>query len=174
MKIILPIILILSFFIGIKACKENYKDLSPKEKHKYRNKLVDKEAIKNFYFEKPDIIIAADDLFYYNIKHPDIVLKQAIWETGWFKSKACTQKNNIFGFTHDGKNYLTFDSIQDCIIYYKNWQDRNYKGGDYYNFLEKIGYSGDSLYKSHLESIKIDDYKQRIQGLSCDTLQSIK
>lgn len=114
-----------------------------------------------------------DDLIYYEVKHPEIVLKQAVWETGWFKSTSCKVDNNLFGFTHDGKNYLKFNTWEESIQYYKKWQDRNYKGGDYYNFLTNLPYAGDSLYTTHLKSIRID-HKRDIQRLSSDTLQSVK
>lgn len=105
---------------------------------------------------KPNIEAVRDDLIYYKIKYPDIVLQQAIWETGWFKSKACRVNNNLFGFTYDGKNYLKFNTWQESVRYYKQWQDKKYKGGDYYQFLIDLPYSGDSLYKSHLESINVN------------------
>lgn len=119
---------------------------------------------------KPDIQSVYDDLVYYNVSYPEIALKQSIWETGWYKSKACIKNNNLFGFTHDGVNYLKFKSWEESIIYYKNWQNRNYKGGDYYNFLNVLPYSGDSLYTVHLKSIKVHVKKRRIPRIFRDTL----
>ena len=47
-------------------------------------------GIKN-YAQKPANLILADSVFEYicfkEIKHPNIVMRQAILETGWFKSK---------------------------------------------------------------------------------------
>jgi flagellum-specific peptidoglycan hydrolase FlgJ len=87
------------------------------------------------------------------IKHPDIVLRQAILETGWFDSYNCTERNNIFGFRTS--EYLVFDSWQDCVRYYKDWQDRKYKGGCYYQFLKDVGYASDLEYIEKLKHIKI-------------------
>jgi flagellum-specific peptidoglycan hydrolase FlgJ len=87
------------------------------------------------------------------IKHPDIVLRQAILETGHFKSYNCTERNNIFGFRTS--EYLVFDSWIDCVKYYKDWQDRKYKGGDYYQFLKDVGYASDTEYENKLKHIKI-------------------
>jgi flagellum-specific peptidoglycan hydrolase FlgJ len=87
------------------------------------------------------------------IKYPDIVLRQAILETGHFKSYNCTERNNIFGFRTS--EYLVFDSWQDCVKYYKDWQDRKYKGGDYYLFLKDVGYASDPEYIEKLKHIKI-------------------
>lgn len=33
-----------------------------------------------------------------DIKHPEIVLRQAILETGWFQSKHLMKRNNLFAF----------------------------------------------------------------------------
>ena len=87
------------------------------------------------------------------IKHPRIVLRQAILETGWLKSYNCTERNNIFGFRTS--EYLVFDSWQDCVRYYKDWQDRKYKGGCYYDFLVSVGYASDKSYCDKLKQIKL-------------------
>ena len=34
------------------------------------------------------------------IKHPKIVLAQAILETGWFRSPLCRNRHNLFGLTN--------------------------------------------------------------------------
>lgn len=110
-----------------------------------------------------------DDLIYYNVREPEIVLRQAVWETGWFKSTVCKKYKNLFGFrTTNG--YLRFNTWQNSVIYYKKWQTKHYKEGDYYQFLIDIGYAEDSLYTDHLKSLKID-YTRKLQGISSDTLQ---
>lgn len=90
------------------------------------------------------------------IKHPEIVMKQAIWETGWFKSKHLMRKNNLFGFR--GKSYLTFKSWRESVEYYKKWQDKRYdqtKYKDYYEFLTKIRY-GHSGYSKTLRTFQYE------------------
>jgi len=87
------------------------------------------------------------------IKHPKIVLRQAILETGWFKSYNCKKRNNIFGW-YNG-DYLEFNTWEDCVKYYKRWQDRKYKGGDYFEFLTRIGYASDEDYIWKLKHIKL-------------------
>lgn len=74
-----------------------------------------------------------------DIKYPEIVTAQAIWETGWMKCKDCSlDKNNIFGFFYKG-DYIQFKDWKDCIEYYKRWQDKFYDGKrDYYEFLTCI------------------------------------
>lgn len=98
-----------------------------------------------------------------NIKHPDVVLRQSIMESGWFKCTSCSMRyNNPFGFRHpswiDNDNplgYLKFDLWQDAVKYYKKWQKKRYKGGDYYEFLVDIGYAEDPKYIDKLKSLNI-------------------
>ncbi len=98
------------------------------------------------------------------ILYPDIVLRQAIWETGWFKSKHSIQKNNLFGFRYS-KKYMSFDSWKACIDYYKSWQLRKYTNPDedYYKFLIRIKYATSQKYISSLKSLKIE-----IPEVNCD------
>lgn len=104
----------------------------------------------------------------FEIKFPEIVLRQAVWETRWFDCTKCSLRyNNIFGFRSSKKaeagnpmGYFKFDNWQTCIEYYKTWQDRNYKGEtNYYQFLKDIGFAEDPDYEKNLKSlnIKIDE-----------------
>jgi hypothetical protein len=98
------------------------------------------------------------------ILYPDIVLRQAIWETGWFKSKHTLQKNNLFGFRYS-KKYMSFDNWMACVDYYKSWQLRKYTNPDedYYKFLIRIKYATSQKYISSLKSLKIE-----IPEVNCD------
>lgn len=91
------------------------------------------------------------------IKHPDIVFRQAIWETGWLKSYACIHRHNIFGF-FNGKKYYT--DWQACLAYYKSWQEKYYKNTDedYYHFLRRIKYASAEHYTQSLKSLKVPVY----------------
>lgn len=89
------------------------------------------------------------------ILYPKVVLKQAICETGHFESDICLNNKNLFGFCTN-KGYLMFETYEDCIKYYKDWQMRHYKGGDYYSFLKDYGYAEDTNYVSVLKQIRID------------------
>lgn len=99
-----------------------------------------------------------DSVFNYicksGIKHPEIVIKQAVLETGWFKSPFLMSRNNIFAFRT--KKYLRFDNWKACVDYYKNWQDRKYKDTteNYYAFLVRIKYATPE-YPKHLKKIKL-------------------
>ena len=90
----------------------------------------------------------------HKIQYPYIVLKQAILETGWFKSNVLKTHNNLFGF-RTSKGYIKFKTVDESIIYYKNWQAKRYKGGDYYEFLVNIKYAEDTMYIYKLKNIGI-------------------
>lgn len=103
-------------------------------------------TVENLYLE----------LIKQDVKHPEIVLRQSILETGWFTCESCSlQKNNIFGFYYK-KKYIEFDSWQESVAYYKRWQTRHYKGGDYYAFLKRVGFATLPQYVSRLKSINVD------------------
>tara|TARA_R110002020_G_scaffold148779_1_gene324811 strand:+ start:4825 stop:5223 length:399 start_codon:yes stop_codon:yes gene_type:complete len=87
------------------------------------------------------------------ILFPEIVLAQSILETGWYKCKNCSlRKNNIFGFWYKGA-YIEYSSWQESVSYYARWQSRHYDGGDYYEFLKKVGYAEDPEYCNKLKII---------------------
>lgn len=91
------------------------------------------------------------------IEHPKIVLRQVVLETGHFKSNACINKHNLFGFMdrHGVRNYKT---VKESIDTYRFWQHMNYdskKYPNYYDFLENSGYCEDSAYVDTLKKIKI-------------------
>jgi|GEM_PF-1261006 len=91
------------------------------------------------------------------IKSPEIVLRQAIYESGHFKSNIFKKKNNLFGFRH--RHYVHYKSWKECIDYYKVWQDRYYTNDsiDYYVFLQNKNFTGRKKvrYAHQLKKIKI-------------------
>lgn len=89
------------------------------------------------------------------IKHPRLVMKQAILETGWFKSPYLMKRNNLFAFRHK-KEYMRFGTWQQSVDYYKNWQDRHYVdyGENYLSFLTRIKYAQSPKYIQTLKQIK--------------------
>jgi uncharacterized FlgJ-related protein len=94
-----------------------------------------------------------------NIKHPDIVMAQALLETGRFKSTVFNRNHNLFGMkqprlrttTSKGRkgHYAEYDNWQSSVIDYKLWQDRMIHKGltrkAYFNYLRKH-YAEDSMY----------------------------
>lgn len=76
------------------------------------------------------------------IQHPDIVLAQAILETGWFTSSVCRNKNNLFGLTNPRTGqYYEFNHWTESVEAYYTKVQYRYKGGNYLRWLNKIGYA---------------------------------
>ena len=87
-----------------------------------------------------------------NIPHANIVLAQSLLETGSYKSTLCKTHNNIFGI-RKGNSYKQYKNYRECIADYKKRISSKYKGGDYYVFLERLGYAEDPLYTQKLKGI---------------------
>ena len=81
------------------------------------------------------------------IRHPKIVLAQAILETGWFRSPICRNRHNLFGLTNPktGK-YYEFNHWTESVRAYYTKVQYKYKGGNYLLWLHKIGYAEDPRY----------------------------
>ena len=92
---------------------------------------------------KPKLQTMYDAIKEAGIRHPEFVMAQCIQETGWLNCKRCCLRyNNLFGFYIKGNKCKKFESEQDCIEYYKEWQDKRYSKwrkknpkADYYHFL---------------------------------------
>ena len=81
------------------------------------------------------------------IRHPKIVLAQAILETGWFRSSLCRNRHNLFGLTNPktGK-YYEFNHWTESVRAYYTKVQYKYKGGNYLLWLHRIGYAEDPRY----------------------------
>ena len=86
------------------------------------------------------------------IKEKIIVYNQCRLETGNFGSYYFDKHNNLWGFRNKN-GYMKFNSWRHCCKFMKNWQDKYYKGGDYYDFLVKIGYAEDPAYIRKLKKM---------------------
>jgi len=96
----------------------------------------------------------ANEIREQGILHEKIVLAQAVHETGWFKCTKCSlDRNNLFGWRLNHK-YMEFDTWQESVAYYARWQQRKYKGGNYYKFLEDSGFATDPKYVEKLKKYK--------------------
>lgn len=88
------------------------------------------------------------------IRHPKIVLAQAILETGWFRSSVCRNKNNLFGLTNPRtKKYYEFRHWTESVRAYYTTVQYRYKGGNYLLWLDEIDYAEDPNYVSSVISI---------------------
>lgn len=144
LKVILIVLSFLMLCGGLSAQPPKKKTVAKKSHSAfYKTPQLDKAQVKQYM----------DSI---GIKNSDIVLRQALYETGYFKHKAGMQKNNLFGFRHS-KTYMRFSSWRACVDYYKKWQDKNYQDAteDYYKFLERIKYARSPVYIAHLKNVKV-------------------
>jgi flagellum-specific peptidoglycan hydrolase FlgJ len=54
-----------------------------------------------------------------------------------------------------GDKYHKYNHWTESVEAYKRFQDKKYKGGDYYTFLKKVGYAEDPHYVWKLKHIKL-------------------
>lgn len=98
------------------------------------------------------------ELLRHGVQEPEIVLRQAIAETQWLQCKSCSMKfNNLFGFLTK-RGYMKFRHWTASVQYYKEWQSKLYKGGDYYKFLKRVGYATSPNYIRLLKQIDVPDF----------------
>lgn len=110
------------------------------------------------------------EILFQGIKHPEVVMRQVIWETQWLKCRNCSLKlNNLFGFT-TRRGLMKFDNWVACIAYYKNWQDKlmDEEVTDYYAFLKKARFATAPNYNRRLKSLDIDHITGKFQITSRD------
>ena len=92
-------------------------------------------------------------------EHAEIAVKQAAFESGWFKSKAFEQYNNPFGLMWKGE-IQCFDDVQEaCYQYYKQiyCQYDPCTTPDYWKFIEKLPYCpGCNQYVEKVKSIQLN------------------
>ena len=101
-------------------------------------------------------------------KHKDIVVAQAILETGWFKSQNCINNNNIFGMKQVYTRSTTADTVLNGYSHYKNWRQSviDYyilqstreniiptNREQYYHYLDKVYSEVGSSYSNQLKDI---------------------
>ena len=104
------------------------------------------------------------------IRHPDFVMAQCMQVTGNLNcKKCCLRYHNLFGFYIKGNKCKKFNSDEECIAYYKTWQDKRYDKwrkkypkGDYYHFLKHVKYATGDKYNNELKP-KVAWVKKNLQ-----------
>lgn len=86
------------------------------------------------------------------VKHPKIVLAQAKLETGNFSSDVCNRHHNLFGLKHSN-GYYRFKRWQESVTAYRDKVQYRYKGGDYFAFLDRIGYADEPKYNDYVRAL---------------------
>lgn len=140
--------------LKIEIQSESYRLARKKPKRTKVQRTLSYSYIPSIRLEGLSIISLYNELLKNNIKHPKIVLAQAILETGWFKSPVCRNKGNLFGLTNPRTgDYYEFDHWIESVIAYRDKVQYKYKGGNYLLWLRKIGYAEDPGYVSALVRI---------------------
>ena len=126
----------------------------PENPPKEDNVTIELQQPYFFLTEIPNDSLVLKAIKYYDIKYPEIVLAQSILETGHYRSKLYKENNNLFGLYNSAKKeYFKFSHWSESVEAYKKYVQYKYKGGDYYNFLDSIGYASDSLYIKKLKKL---------------------
>ena len=112
--------------------------------------IKDKQAFskpKQFHLPELTIPNLYQEIIRNGIRHPRIVLAQAILETGWFRSPLCRNRHNLFGLTNPktGK-YYEFNHWTESVRAYYTKVQYKYKGGNYLLWLRDVGYAEDPRY----------------------------
>lgn len=93
-----------------------------------------------------------EELVKNNIPHANIVLAQAKLESGNFKSDLVRTHQNIFGLKK-GNRYRRYSHWTECVKDYKKCISDRYDGGNYYVFLNRIGYASHPNYTGLLKDM---------------------
>lgn len=112
-----------------------------------------------FLEDVPNDSLVYEACLYYGIKEPKIVMVQSVLETGHFRSENCLKYNNLFGlYNSHRKEYFKFNHWTESVKAYHDLIQYRYKEGDYYKWLNKIGYAEDPNYTKKLKKILKRDY----------------
>lgn len=110
------------------------------------------DFFKNQEANGVNMLIACE---YFGVKYPSIVTAQAILESGNFKSDIFKEYNNPFGLYNSAtKDYYKFKHWTDAILAYQTMIEYKYEGGNYYSFLDSIGYATDPSYIRKVKAIE--------------------
>ncbi|WP_418855852.1 glucosaminidase domain-containing protein [Prevotella sp.] len=94
------------------------------------------------------------------------VLAQAVLETGNFTSSVCKNYHNLFGlYDSKHKDYYHFARWEDSVIGYQRFIQYRYNGGNYLQFLRRIGYAEDPRYTTKVAQIAKQLYKRLFNQL---------
>ena len=89
------------------------------------------------------------------------VLAQAVLETGNFTSSVCKNYHNLFElYDSKHKDYYRFARWEDSVIGYQRFIQYRYNGGNYLQFLRRIGYAEDPRYTNKVAQIAKQLYKR--------------
>lgn len=153
------VLYIITFFIGMligMASIWHYYTVSESlEEEKESEDICVKWRTEHFKLSKENLY---SELVAQEIDYPEIVLAQAILETGHFKSYSCKVRNNLFGLKRKDGTYMEFDHWTNSVHAYKKYiQKYTEIPNDYYKYLNDLGYAEDSIYVIRVKEIVKND-----------------
>lgn len=128
---------------------------------------VDKVAVSNRVEIEDSFSLKSlkDYIHSLNLKHSDIIIAQAIQETGHFKSNIFKENNNLFGMKKAyqrpttciavNKGHAVYSDWKSSVLDYALWQSKygNYSNKeDYFEYLKRC-YAQDNNYINKLKLI---------------------
>lgn len=151
--------------VAFESCKKAEKDsFAPKMPMKLLSELYARKVYARVSHEKELPALTIPNLYQEiirnGIRHPKIVLAQAILETGWFRSPLCRNRHNLFGLTNPktGKYYEFNHWTESVRAYYTKVQYRYCQKNqtstsdvDYLKWLQQTGYAEAPMY---IQSVK--------------------
>ena len=151
--------------VAFESCKKAEKDsLAPEVPVKLLSELYARKVYARVSHEKELPALTIPNLYQEiirnGIRHPKIVLAQAILETGWFRSPLCRNRHNLFGLTNPktGKYYEFNHWTESVRAYYTKVQYRYCQKNqtstsdvDYLKWLQQTGYAEAPMY---IQSVK--------------------
>jgi uncharacterized FlgJ-related protein len=132
-------------------------------------KITSQKVLKN---KDAKLLFLYLEIIENDIKHPDIVLAQAILESGYLSSQIFIENNNLFGMRFperrptvalsENRGYSVYDCWTDSVKDYKLFQEFLFKRkektrDEYFDYLDRI-YAEDSNYVPFLKKV-IEDNK---------------
>lgn len=151
--------------VAFESCKKAEKDSrAPEVPVKLLSELYARKVYARVSHEKELPALTIPNLYQEiirnGIRHPKIVLAQAILETGWFRSPLCRNRHNLFGLTNPktGKYYEFNHWTESVRAYYTKVQYRYCQKNqtstsdvDYLKWLQQTGYAEAPMY---IQSVK--------------------
>jgi len=126
---------------------------------------------KSFYQADFSVQSFYEAIQFVGIQNPEIVLRQSVLETGWFKSSSFKDYNNPFGMKEPayrktlckgtalghGSFDHWFDAVKDYKMWQEYWLDTIYEPNQYYHFLDTLSYAEAKRYVKTLKLIDLSD-----------------
>ena len=141
----------IEMLIGMTSIWHYYTVSEILEEEKESEDICVKWRAEHFKLSKENLY---SELVAQEIDYPEIVLAQALLETGNFKSYSCKVRNNLFGLMRKDGTYMEFDHWTNSVHAYKKYIQK-YKEvpNDYYKYLNDLGYTKDSIYIIRVKEI---------------------